>query len=347
MLASPYRRLALVTPVFDDWESFALLVREIDGVYAKADFSVRVFAVDDGSTVSFDGGSIALAPDGCIIGIEVIHLAINVGHQRAIAIGLADLAERDDIDAVVVMDCDGEDRPADILALVTTARANSDCVVLAKRAKRTESATFRVFYALFKAFFRILTGETVDFGNFSLIPMAGVRRLVHMGDLWNNLPISIMRSRLAFLRVPTARGRRYAGESKMNFMALVIHGMSAMSVFTEVIFVRLLVGSILVAGVTLVGIVIATLIRLTTDLAIPGWATTVVGMLVVVLVQIISLVAVTALMVLAGRRSRPMIPRLEAGYLIAGIDRVTLRRAAANALGDRAAADASVDDGQR
>ena len=64
-----------------------------------------------------------------------------------------------------------------------------------------------------------------------------------MPELWNNLPAAIMRSRLAFMRVGTVRGKRYAGETKMNFPGLVIHGLSAMSVYTDLIFVRVLLAA--------------------------------------------------------------------------------------------------------
>jgi len=331
MPAGPYRRLALITPVLDDWESFGALVSAIDALHTERDFSLRILAIDDGSSTSIEAIPIALASDSCILDVEVLHLALNVGHQRAIAVGLTQIVERDDVDAVVVMDSDGEDRPEDISSLLAAARRNPDHVILAKRTKRSESRTFRVFYALYKVFFRILTGEPISFGNFCLIPMEGVRHLVHMAELWNNFPISILRSRLRRDFVPTARGQRYAGTSKMNLIALIVHGMSAMSVYTEVIFVRLLLGSAPLAILTLLGIAVAVVLKLTTNLGTPGWTTTVVGVLAIVLAQTISLVAATALMVLSGRRVRPMIPILDCRHLVARIERLPIKRPSATA----------------
>jgi hypothetical protein len=326
MTAGPYRRLALITPVLDDWESFAALVSAIDALYTERDFSLRILAIDDGSSTSIEAIPIALASESCILDVEVLHLALNVGHQRAIAVGLTQIVERDDVDAVVVMDSDGEDRPEDIAPLLAAARRSPDHVILAKRAKRSESRTFRIFYALYKAFFRILTGEPISFGNFCLVPMVGVRHLVHMAELWNNFPISILRSRLRRQFVPTVRGRRYAGASKMDLTALIVHGMSAMSVYIEVIFVRLLLASAPLAGLILLAIIGAIVIRLVTSLAIPGWTTTVVGVLAILLAQTTSLVAATALMVLSGRRVRPMIPVLDCKYLVSRVKRLDVAR---------------------
>jgi hypothetical protein len=183
-----------------------------------------------------------------------------------------------------------------------------------------------MFYALYKSFFRILTGEPITFGNFCLVPMHGVQHLVHMAELWNNFPISILRSRLRRHFVPTARGRRYAGASKMDLTALIVHGMSAMSVYTEVIFVRLLLASVPLALLTVVGIVVAVVLKLTLNFATPGWTTTVVGVLAIVLAQMISLVTATALMVLSGRRARPMIPIIDCGHLVARVEKLPLQR---------------------
>ena len=151
-----HRRLALITPVLDDWESFVTLVSELDTLFAARDVSLRILAIDDGSRSRLEVLP-ALAPDSCIVGIEVLHLALNVGHQRAIAVGLTQVVERDDVDAVLVMDGDGEDRPADIPLLLAAADENTGHVILAQRAQRSESRAFRVFYSLYKMFFRLLT----------------------------------------------------------------------------------------------------------------------------------------------------------------------------------------------
>ena len=43
------RHIAVVTPVLDDWESFATLVAEISSRFTGADVSFDVVALDDGS----------------------------------------------------------------------------------------------------------------------------------------------------------------------------------------------------------------------------------------------------------------------------------------------------------
>lgn len=311
------RQIAIVTPVLDDWESFTRLVAEISSSFTGSGVDFHLFALDDGSTTPFDVNTIRLATDSCVVGIEVLHLAANLGHQRAIAVGLCAIADRAEIDAVIIMDSDGEDRPADIAALLAASHRNPSQIVFARRARRSESWRFRLFYRCYKFAFRILTGRTITFGNFSLLPLAAVRRLVHMPELWNHLAATIMRSRLPYTDVPTTRGKRYAGRSSMNVVALAIHGLSAMSVYTDVIFVRVLMAAGFVACLSLTGIIGVALVRFATDLAIPGWATIAGGDLMIVLSQTGIVMVATSLMMLAGRSNRPIVPIIDSGVFIA------------------------------
>ena len=319
-------RVAVVVPVLDDWDSFSNLLEDLSLKLTGSDAEFHIVAIDDGSSQPFDVDRITLQAGNCIADVEIVHLALNLGHQRAIAVGLAQVAVREDIDAVVVMDSDCEDRPEDIAPLLAESRSHAGHVVLAHRAKRSETRTFRVGYLAYKALFRALTGRSISFGNFSLLPMAAVRRIVHMPELWNNLPAAIMRSRLNYTTIPTVRGRRYAGQSKMNYVALAVHGLSAMSTYTDTIFVRVLVAAGLVALALFAGIFVATLLRFTTDLAIPGWTTVVVSALVTLLMQTMILVVATALMILAGRSSRPMLPIVDCHVFVASRERRVFRR---------------------
>ena len=45
------RTIAIVIPVLDDWVSFEMLVAEISNLFSGSEFALRVYAVDDGSTV--------------------------------------------------------------------------------------------------------------------------------------------------------------------------------------------------------------------------------------------------------------------------------------------------------
>ena len=309
-------RIAIVMPVLDDWASFSMVVQAITRVFAGTERRFFVIAVDDGSTIHLGDTRALLPHDGCIEAIEVLQLAINLGHQRAIAVGLASIAQRDDINTVIVMDSDGQDRPEDIVTLLALADHHPEHVVSAQRTRRSEGITFRIGYAIYKLLFRTLVGRTINFGNFCLLPMSVVRRLVHMPDLWNNLPAAIMRSRLQHIAVPTLRGLRHAGQSHMNIPALVLHGLSAMSVYVDQIFVRVLLGTAVAAAITILATLIVVIVRFGTSFGVPGWASTMIGDLFIILMQTIVIAVATTLMVLGNRSQRPIVPFADAPSFI-------------------------------
>jgi len=294
-----------VVPVFNDWESFVRLLDALDGVAGGLDAVLSVVAVDDGSLLPPP----ELPVDGYrnLVGVELVRLRCNLGHQRAIAIGLAECARCERFSHVVVMDADGEDRPADVAALLAESLRRPEAIVVAARARRTEGPVFRAAYLVYRLFFRLLTGRTIDFGNFSALPIAVVRRLVFMPECWNHLAATLVKSRLPLARVATPRGTRYAGRSSMNLVALVAHGFSAFSVFIETAITRLLLFFGFTSVLSIAAALVAVMLRLGTSLAIPGWATNVFGLSMVVFLQSLTLAAVVLFSVLSSRSSVPFL----------------------------------------
>jgi hypothetical protein len=314
-------RVALVVPIFNDFVSFTQLCREVDVLVADWDATLFVFGVDDGSSptaepVCFD------PPLDNIAQVQLVKLRCNLGHQRAIAVGLVEVAEEGRFDAIIVADSDGEDRPIDMGRLIAEHRASRDAIVVGRRSKRSEGLRFRLFYVLYKALFHAFTGQKIDFGNFVLIPAAALDRLVHMPETWNHLAASVLRSRLPLRAVGCHRGTRYAGTSSMNLVSLLIHGLSAVSVFSDFVFARMLVAS---GAITVFAIIMATtaiVIRLGSSLAVPGWATSVVGISMIILFQALLFSMIAALTMLRNRSAVAFVPSEHAHIYIG--ERLTL-----------------------
>ncbi len=229
--------------MFEDWEALGALLPRVDAVAGSLRAPVDVYVVDDGSPRE--------CPDDlgrdlrALKSVRAVRLRRNVGHQRAIAIGLALLAEKAAHATVAIMDADGEDRAEDLPLLLERLRRDGSVeVVFAERLRRTESLVFRVLYHAYRALHLALTGVRVRVGNFSVLSARAVAALVAMPELWNHYAAAVFRSRLPYASVATVRGRRLQGESRMSFVALVAHGLSAMSVFGETVGVRLLVASL-------------------------------------------------------------------------------------------------------
>jgi hypothetical protein len=314
-------RVVLLIPVYNDAAPVQQLLGEVDAEMRGTEFTIKVVIVDDGSLEPprADTG----APFQAISEIAVVRLRRNVGHQRAIAIGLCYLEANDSFDYVVVMDGDGEDRPTDVAVLLRAAMANDQSrIVFAERARRSEGPLFHALYVLYKALHLILTGIRVRVGNFSVIPRSLLSRLVAVSDLWNHYAAAVFKSRLPFGSVPTVRGKRYAGDSKMNVVALVTHGLSAMAAFGDRIGVRLLAATVTLA-VLLVAVVFGGWALHAAGLVeIPWWAPLGLGFGVVVLFQAFAIALAFVFIILAGRESSTFLPLRDYSYYILDVQQI-------------------------
>ena len=211
--------------------------------------------------------------------------------------------------AVVVMDGDGEDSPSDIPRLLSQMeKERCGKIVFADRTKRSETWLFRAFYMLYRLLHFVLTGVTVRVGNFSVVPYPLLTKLVAASELWNHYAASVYKNRLPFSTVPTVRANRLAAESRMNFVSLVTHGLSAISVFGDRVGVRMLTVAAILMVVSLSGLAITVVLRLTTSLAIPGWATYTSGILLIMFFQMSMLFLGFVFMILQGRDNSRFLP---------------------------------------
>jgi glycosyltransferase involved in cell wall biosynthesis len=309
--------LTIVLPVFNDWPSFLALLKDLNMMARDRGYCLSIVISDDGSTDSAPTDLLSIGPLSNINSVLHVRLALNVGHQRALAVGLCAALEDKAANRFVIMDADGEDRPRDIPRLVASADAFPEKIAVAQRRRRSEPLLFRVFYKAYKAAFVVLTGKEVSFGNFSLLSREHAERLSMVSELWNNLPAAIMRSRIPINLVPIDRGTRYFGASKMSFVQLSLHGISAYSVYTDAILVRLLIVTFLlsVAGAFLSVIVLV--LRLFFPIhATPGWATTVIFGTAIIISQAMFTTLMTALLLLNNRSQRLLIPAIECVHYI-------------------------------
>ena len=299
-------RVVVLIPVFNDWRCITDLLtalEEQEGLPAH----IEVLIVDDGSTHEATPANTPRLSR--LTSVSVLRLATNVGHQRAIAAGLVHLEAKGGFDSVLVMDADGEDSPSDCLTLMEASVSDPGSIAVAQRTRRSEGMRFRILYFLYQWCFRMLTGQRIDFGNFSVVPGTGLRRLVYMPQLWNHYPAAVMQSRIDVQRVPTERGQRFSGESRMNFISLVNHGLAGVAAFADTVYARLLAFSVFVTAVLGAGVIAGVVFRLQSESPLPGWLALGATAAILLLFQIIGALVMVSLLTLS-MRAQPVLPPL-------------------------------------
>lgn len=309
-MSSENKIIKIIIPVHNDWDCIYLLLDKIQATFSNESYkNVSYIIVDDFSTTELDKTKI-----NSVHHVEIIELVKNMGHQRAIAIGLSYLAKSEDIntiDKVIVMDSDGEDRPEDIKILLEKSSRNPNRIFFAKRSKRSEGPVFKIFYWIFKKAFNFLTSSHISFGNFCIIPANTVKKIVYVSEIWNHFSGGIIRSKIAYEAVPTQRGKRLSGESKMNFVSLFLHGLSAISVYADIMAARIFLFTIILIVLSLGGILGVSIVRLYTHLAIPGWATFSALLLFIILFQSFFVCLFLIFSLFSFRISKNIIPAID------------------------------------
>ncbi len=315
------KSIVILSCLYNDWESAAKLFVTLGDELRRRAWSVQLVLVDDGSLPARPPG-FAIQSAG-FSQIEIVTLNRNLGHQRAIAIGLSHVFETKSADAVVIMDADGEDRPVDVIQLIESfERQGEPQVIFAARAKRSESGLFRICYQFYRALHFFLTGYGIRFGNFSIVPRPLLGRLVVDPNLWLHFAASVVSANIPYTTIPTQRGTRLHGESKLNLTSLVIHGLAAISCYNELVGVRLIFCSLGLGALLSLLVVVVVIIRLVTAWAIAGWATFAVGLLLVLLVEISIMVLAFAAIAISSRKAHFFFPIQQYKFLIREIEPV-------------------------
>ena len=229
------KKFIILIPLFNDWESVSKLLDEIDLQTLSWNCDISVIIVNDASTQKRFGLDKRFKK---IKSVKILNMKENRVHQRCIAAGFKYICKNEDFDRVIVMDADGEDRPEELNDFFRKSSENPNMTITGNRFKRSEGLPFKILYEIHKLLTLIFTGKLIKFGNFSCLPKEHVKQLIQKPYLWNSYSSSVVKTINNRTSVPSVRGIRYFGPSKMNFTALVFHSLSIISVFKGTVVIR-------------------------------------------------------------------------------------------------------------
>ena len=166
-------KIKILIPIYNDWRSVFELLKQIDNQIIDLSDEISILIVNDGSNEEKEN----IPEFKYIKSIKVLNMKRNQGHARCNAMGLKYLYENDEFDYVIPMDGDGEDRPEEIKLLLDKSKDYPNDVITANRIKRSEGFLFKICYELHKIITLIFTGQSIKFGNFSLLPKKFVKKM--------------------------------------------------------------------------------------------------------------------------------------------------------------------------
>ena len=228
-------KLKVLIPLYNDWQSLIKLLENIDNQINNVGEIISIVVVNDGSTEKKPNN---FPNYSRINSIKVINLKENVGHARSIAIGLKYIFENEDFDYIIPMDSDGEDRPDEINDLIKKIEPQSDIPIVCERIKRSEGIFFKICYFLHKLITFTFTGQSIRFGNFTCLPKELVKKIINEKATWSSFSGALSKISKIKIGVPSERGSRYFGPSKMSFKNLIIHSLAIMAVFKFTVLFR-------------------------------------------------------------------------------------------------------------
>ena len=241
------KKIKILIPVYNDWQSVFKLLENIDSEITDLNVNASVLIVNDASTEKRPEINTNL---NNIKSVQVINMKENRGHAKCNATGLKYIFEKEEFDYVIPMDGDGEDRPEELKSLIEKTKEYPDTVITADRIKRSEGLLFKFCYLAHKYLTFIFAGQSIKFGNYTCLPKSTVARMIEEASTWSSFSGSLAKITKERRSVPSIRGSRYFGPSKMSFIDLLKHSLSIIAVFKFTVIIRSII--FLVAYVYLV-----------------------------------------------------------------------------------------------
>ena len=229
------KKYMILIPIYNDRESLTKLIENINLEVKDLDCGISITVINDASSQQISENYQNIEN---IHSIKIINMKENRGHARCIAMGLKYIHEKKEFDYIIPMDGDGEDRPKEIKNFIELTRQSKEQSIVGERTKRTESLFFKICYRLHKILTLGFTGQSIKFGNFTCLSKSTVEKMINEKATWNSFSGSLKKVEKELLSIPSIRGIRYFGPSKMSFFNLLKHSLSIISVFRKIVLIR-------------------------------------------------------------------------------------------------------------
>ena len=228
-------KIIILIPVYNDYKSVFKLIEEINLNVSNLEDKFSIILIDD---ASIDVPAVFSPKIDNVEAFKIVKMKKNMGHARCIATGLKHIFENENFDYVIPMDGDGEDRPEEIKDFIEHINYSPNTPIVGERVKRSEAFIFKFCYFFHKIITLVFTGHSIKFGNFTCLKKSTVEKMINEKATWNSFSGALTKVEKNKVSIPSIRGERYFGPSKMSFSNLINHSLSIISVFKNKVLIR-------------------------------------------------------------------------------------------------------------
>ena len=228
-------KIKILIPVYNDFQSASKLIVDINSVISNLNEEFSIIIINDAST---EKAEINVSNIDKIKSVKIINMKENQGHARCIASGMKYIFDNDEFDYLIPMDGDGEDRAEEISKFIEFLNYDKSKPIVGERVKRSEGLIFKLCYKFHKIITYVFTGQSIKFGNYTCLHRSTVEKMINEKATWSSFSGSLSKLEKNRSTIPSIRGERYFGPSKMSFYNLIKHSLSIIAVFKINVIIR-------------------------------------------------------------------------------------------------------------
>jgi dolichol-phosphate mannosyltransferase len=219
---------SIVSPVYRAEKIIPTLVKRIEDSISQITSNYEIILVEDCGPDNSWAAIESIAKTN--LRVKGIKLSRNFGQHYAITAGLDQCKG----DWIVVMDCDLQDQPEEIINLYAKAKEGFD-IVLARRAQRKDGFFKRFFSAAFYKTLSYLTGSEQDetVANFGIYSKKVIDAVVSMRESIRYFPTMIKWVGFESAKIDVVHDSREEGESSYNFKKLLKLALEIILAFSD------------------------------------------------------------------------------------------------------------------
>lgn len=208
--------ISFVTPVFEAEKTITPLIHRIEKVMFELNLPFEIILVDDRSTDN--SWSILTELAGTNINVKAVRLSKNFGQHPAIIAGLSLVKG----EWTVVLDCDLQDRPEEVVNLYKKAMEGYDAVI-ARRENRNDSFFKKMSSLMFARVFGYLTDTKYDhkIANFGIYHRKIIDATLRIADNTKFFPLFVKHTGFNTTSIEVLHSPRENGRSNYNLSKLL------------------------------------------------------------------------------------------------------------------------------